>query len=81
MGELIALLINLLAFAILGRALISWFQLPPDNPIVVILYQITEPILAPLRRVVPRLGMFDITPMIAMFVLFTLAGFVSRANF
>ncbi len=81
MGELIVLLINLLAFAILGRALVSWFQLPPDNPIVVVLYQITEPILAPLRRVVPRLGMFDITPMIAMFVLFTLARFISRANF
>ena len=79
MGELIGLLINLLAFAVLGRALISWFNLPPDNPIVVILYQITEPILAPLRRVVPRFGMLDLTPMIAMFVLFTLSSFI-RTN-
>ena len=79
MVDLIGLLINLLAFAILGRALISWFNLPPDNPIVVILYQITEPILAPLRRVVPRFGMFDLTPMIAMFVLFTLSSFI-RTN-
>lgn len=79
MAELIGLLINLLAFAILGRVLISWFNLPPDNPIVVLLYQITEPILAPLRRVVPRFGMFDLTPMIAMFVLFTLSGFI-KAN-
>ena len=79
MADLIGLLINLLAFAILGRVLISWFNLPPDNPIVVLLYQITEPILAPLRRVVPRFGMFDLTPMIAMFVLFTLSGFI-RTN-
>ena len=79
MVDLIGLVINLLAFAVLGRALISWFNLPPDNPIVVLLYQITEPILAPLRRVVPRFGMFDLTPMIAMFVLFTLSSFI-RTN-
>ena len=80
MGDLIGSLIYLLSLAMLGRAVISWFQLPPDNPIVVILYQITEPILAPLRRVVPRFGMFDLTPMIAMIVLVYLSGFV-RANF
>ena len=34
-----------------------------------ILHQITEPILGPIRKIVPPLGMFDFTPMIAIFVL------------
>lgn len=41
----------------------------PRNPLVVVLFQITEPILAPLRRFIPRLGMFDLTPMIAILLL------------
>ena len=62
-------LFQILIFAILIDALISWFPIPPTSPIVRILDDITEPILAPLRRVVPRLGMFDITPIVAMFLL------------
>lgn len=62
-------LFNVLIFAILIDALISWFPIAPDHPIARLLDDITEPILAPLRRVVPRLGMFDITPIVAMFVL------------
>jgi YggT family protein len=63
------LLFNVLIFAILIDALISWFPISPGHPIVRLLDDITEPILAPLRRVVPRLGMFDITPIVAMFLL------------
>lgn len=63
------LLFNILIFAILIDALITWFPIAPDSPIVRLLDDVTEPILAPLRRVVPRLGMFDITPIVAMFLL------------
>lgn len=63
------ILFNVLIFAILIDALISWFPIAPDSPIVRLLDDITEPILAPLRQVVPRLGMLDITPIVAMFVL------------
>lgn len=69
LANFIELLINILVIAIFLRAIISWFRLAPDNPINVILVQVTEPILAPLRRVVPSLGMFDITPWIAMILL------------
>ena len=65
----ISLLVNILVIAIFLRAIISWFRLAPDNPIIVILTQVTEPILAPLRRIVLSLGMFDITPWIAMILL------------
>lgn len=67
--QFVSLLFNVLIFAILIDALISWFPIAPDSPIVRLLDDVTEPILAPLRRVVPRLGMFDITPIVAMLLL------------
>jgi YggT family protein len=60
---------NLLAIIILIRAIASWFAISPHSPIMVLLYRITEPILAPLRRIIPRIGMIDITPAIAIIVL------------
>ncbi|HJW88029.1 MAG TPA: YggT family protein [Dehalococcoidia bacterium] len=62
-------LVQVLTFAIIARALLSWFPLPAANPITSFLNAITEPILAPLRRVVPRVGMLDITPLIAILLL------------
>lgn len=55
--------------AILGRVIISWVNLSPYNPIVVAIYQITEPILAPIRRVLPQTGMIDLSPMVAIIVM------------
>ncbi len=64
------ILFSVLAYAIIARALLSWFRLGPDNPLVAILNEITEPILSPLRRVIPPLGgMIDITPIVAFFLL------------
>lgn len=75
----VSYLFQALGIAVFLRAIISWFRLAPDNPIQVILVQITEPVLAPLRRVVPSLGMMDITPMVAMFLLYALAQIVPAA--
>jgi YggT family protein len=69
LANFISLLFQILGLAIFLRAIISWFRLSPDNPIQVILVQITEPILAPLRRIVPSLGMIDITPWVAIILL------------
>jgi len=67
--QFVNILFELLTFAIIARALLSWFNLGPDHPIVRVLYDITEPILAPLRRVIPMLGMIDITPFVAILLL------------
>ena len=65
------LLFTLLQFAIIARALLSWLPINRySNPVIVLLDQITEPILAPLRRYIPPLGgMMDITPIIALILL------------
>ncbi len=65
---------NILYVALIGRVLISWLNIGPSSPyfpIVRVLYQITEPILAPIRRILPRFGMLDLSPMVAiLFVTF-----------
>ena len=38
------------------------------------IYEITEPILAPLRRIIPRFGIFDFSPMVATFILLAIAN-------
>jgi YggT family protein len=72
----VSLLFNALTFALIARALISWFPIRPDHPIVRILYDITEPILAPLRRVIPMIGMIDITPLVALLLLQVIERFL-----
>ena len=62
------------SIAIIVRALISWFPVSKDNQIVKLLYQLTEPILAPIRRLVEnssigRSIMFDISPIVALILL------------
>lgn len=79
LGDLLATLIQLLALAVLARALLSWVVRDPHNPLVQFLDQITEPILQPLRQVIPRMGMIDITPLVAIILLQVLAGLVRQA--
>ncbi len=74
----IDILVQILAFAIIARAVLTWFPTKPNNVLVVFLFQVTEPILAPLRRVVPRLGMLDLTPLIAIVLLQITAGLIRR---
>ena len=65
-------LFTILFWAIIARSLLSWFPIRPGNPfysLAVILHQITEPLLSPLRRVIPMIGMIDITPIIALILL------------
>jgi YggT family protein len=66
LAQFVQILFQVLIFAILIRALMSWFPVAQGSPFVRILDDVTEPILSPLRKVVPRLGMMDITPIVAM---------------
>lgn len=63
------ILFTILQFAIIIRALMSWFNPSPENPVARIVYELTEPVLGPLRRIVPRIGMIDITPIVAILLM------------
>jgi YggT family protein len=82
MGEILALVINVifqvLWWAILIRVLLSWLpmagiRIDPYNPVVQILFQITDPILEPLRRYT-TVGMIDLSPIVALFGLEIIRG-------
>ena len=64
-----AIFLQILSVLILIRVLLSWFPIDMRNPIVRTLYEITEPVLAPFRRVIPRIGMFDLSPLAALLVI------------
>ena len=67
--KIIRLLCDVLTILILLRVVVSWFSLRSTNVLIVILYRVTEPLLAPLRRIIPRVGMFDFTPLVAVILL------------
>jgi len=69
LADFVNLFFYLLSLAILARVLLSWVRVSPYHPAVELLYQITEPVLAPLRRVIPSIGMMDISPIIALILL------------
>jgi YggT family protein len=73
------LLFTILIYAIVGRALLSWFNLGPGNPIIRLLYEITEPILAPMRRVIPMIGMLDISPIVAILLLSFMQNLIQQS--
>ena len=76
---IIATAMQFMAYAIIARSLTTWFPNSRNNPIVQILYQITDPILIPLSRVIPRAGMFDFSPMVAVLVLFFVSSLLAKA--
>ena len=65
----LGLLLQILWLAILVRVILSWFPVDPSNPIVRIVWEVTEPVLAPFRRVIPRIAMFDLSPLAAFLVI------------
>lgn len=75
-AHLVEALITILYWLILIRAIISWVNPDPFNPIVQFLYRATDPVLAPIRKFLPTLGPFDISPVIAFFILYFLKLFL-----
>lgn len=74
MGELLCLVGRLYLIALFARIILSWFPISPDSPFASIfgfLYTITEPVLGPIRRMLPPMGMggmaLDLSPIIVIF--------------
>jgi YggT family protein len=68
-GEIFALTINLFFYAILLTVILSWVAPMSNSPITPILYRLTEPLMRPVRRLIPPIGGFDITPIPVMIAL------------
>lgn len=79
-ARMVDLLLGVLYWLILIRALISWVNPDPFNPIVQFLYRTTEPILTPLRRILPAMAI-DISPLVAFFAIMFLKSFLVATLF
>lgn len=65
-------LFNVLYVILLARIIVSWFPARPGSILIDIyevLYAITEPFLAPLRRIIPPMGMLDLSPLVLLLLL------------
>lgn len=66
--------------AIVIRSLLTWFPVDPRNQFVVLLDRVTQPLLDPVRRILPRTGMIDFSAMVVLIVLYVMIGVVQRAS-
>lgn len=77
LAKIIDVVLTILYWLILIRALISWVNPDPFNAVVQFLYRTTEPILQPIRRIFPSMG-FDLSPIIAFLAIIFLKSFLVR---
>ncbi|MAG33673.1 MAG: hypothetical protein CL908_22575 [Deltaproteobacteria bacterium] len=71
---LFARLIDLYTLVILAAVIVSWTDRPRDNPIVRLLHALTEPVLEPVRKVLPETGGIDFSPVVVIILLRLVAG-------
>ena len=78
-AQLLDFLLTAYMWIIVGRAVISWVNADPNNPIVRFLYEATEPVLSRIRRVLPMsMGGIDFSPMILILGIMFLQSFLVR---
>jgi YggT family protein len=65
----LANLIDLYSLVVLVAVVLSWLRLDPRHPLVTITQALTEPVLAPIRNVLPPMGGLDLSPMVLLFAL------------
>ena len=74
----ISFLCWMLIIIIIARSVMSWFSPRPTNIVAIYLYKVTEPLLMPLRRILPRTGMVDFSPLIALIILYGMLAILRR---
>lgn len=67
--NLLQILVMAVWLLVLGRVLVSWVDPRGSNQLSMFLIQVTEPMLAPIRRMLPPTGMMDFSPLILMLIL------------
>ena len=79
-AEILNLAITLLTLAIIARSLLSWFDPGMRSSAARLLVDLTEPIIAPVRQVVPAIGgMIDISPIVTIILLQIVGRIVTTA--
>ncbi len=67
--RLIAALIDLYTLVVIAAVIMSWVSVDRRHPLVMMVYRLTEPVLAPIRRALPMMGGLDLSPMVLILAL------------
>ena len=77
LAKLVEILLGVYMWIVIGRAILSWVNPDPYNPIVRFLHDVTEPVLSRIRRMIPAFGGgMDFSPMILILVIYFLMSFL-----
>jgi len=77
LAKLVEILLGVYMWVVIGRAILSWVNPDPYNPVVRFLHEVTEPLLSRIRRMIPVLGgSIDFSPMILILVIYFLMSFL-----
>lgn len=76
LAQLINIVLTAYIWIVIARAVISWVNPDPYNPIVRFLVQVTDPVLEKIRRYIPPMGGLDLTPMLLILALVFLQSFI-----
>ena len=72
-------IVDMYSFVVFAAVIISWIRLPPNNPIAQFVSRLTEPLLDPIRRMMPDMGGLDFSPMILLIALQMVKGVIAGA--
>ena len=77
LAKLVEILLGVYMWIVIGRAILSWVNPDPYNPIVRFLHDVTEPLLSRIRRFIPAFGGgFDFSPMLLILAIYFLMSFL-----
>ncbi|MAT52495.1 MAG: YggT family protein [Porticoccaceae bacterium] len=76
---LVSMLINIYIYGLLAAIILSWVAPHNPHPAVALLWQLMEPVMAPFRKLMPNIGMLDLSPILVFLVLNMLRIFVGHA--
>lgn len=76
LAYLFNMIFNIVYFLLVIRIILSWFGINPYNEIVQIIFRITDPVLAPFRRLPLQAGFVDFSPILAFMALWFLRSFI-----
>ncbi|MBI1735414.1 MAG: YggT family protein [Candidatus Rokubacteria bacterium] len=76
LASVVNLALTAYMWIVIARAIISWVNPDPFNPIVRFLYRVTEPVLRPVRRRLPATMGLDLSPMVVLLAIYFLQSFL-----
>lgn len=77
--SLLLTILNIYSFVLFGRAIMSWFDPTFSSTIGRILYDVTEPVIAPVRQVIPPIAGLDLSIMVTIFLVIILQRLIASA--